>query len=56
MVFLLLLNLISVVACNYLAKTRGSRHVVFWTSLGLGLGPLAIPILWFFVRDTGKTI
>lgn len=50
MLILLSISLISAVAGHYLAKARGSGHVVFWTALGLGLGPLAIPILWLVVR------
>ena len=48
--FLLLLaiNVVGIVACNRIAKARGSRHVVFWTTMGVLFGPLPIPfLLWF---------
>jgi len=41
------INLIGVIACNRVAKARGSRHVAFWTILGVLFGPLPIPfLLW----------
>ena len=40
---LALLNLIGIVACHQLARSRGSRSVVFWTTMGVLFGPLAIP-------------
>jgi len=47
-VILLLLNLIGVIACNTIAKSRGSRHVVFWTIMGVIFGPFAIPFVFRF--------
>ena len=47
-VILLAINLVGVIACNQIAKARGSRHVGFWTTLGILFGPLPIPfVLWF---------
>ncbi len=41
------INLLGLIACNRLAKTRGSKHVTFWTTMGVLFGPLPIPlILW----------
>jgi hypothetical protein len=48
--FLLLLaiNVVGIIACNRMAKVRGSRHVLFWTTMGIVFGPLPIPfLLWF---------
>lgn len=45
LILLLLMNLIGVVVCHAVARRRGSRHVVFWTTLGLLFGPLAIPFV-----------
>lgn len=47
-VVLLLVNMCGVVACRELAKSRGSRHVVFWTTMGVVFGPLPIPFLFLF--------
>jgi hypothetical protein len=42
------INVVGIIACNRIAKARGSRHVVFWTTLGVLFGPLPIPfLLWF---------
>lgn len=48
---LLLANLIGVIACNRIARSRGSRHVVFWTIMGIIFGPFAIPFVLRFTRD-----
>lgn len=50
MLLLILLNLIGVFVCRSTAKSRGSRHVAFWTAMGALFGPLAIPFLLIFVR------
>lgn len=50
---ILLINLIGVIICHSTAKSRGSRHVAFWTAMGALFGPLAIPFLLIFVRGTG---
>jgi hypothetical protein len=47
---LLLANLIGVIVCNSIAKSRGSRHVVFWTIMGVIFGPFAIPFVLRFTR------
>lgn len=46
MVFLLVsivFNLIGVVVCHRIARVRGAHNVVFWTTMGVVLGPFAIP-------------
>jgi hypothetical protein len=41
------INLVGIVACNRIAKSRGSKHVAFWTTMGVIFGPLPIPlVLW----------
>lgn len=40
-----LVNLIGVVVCHSVARRRGSRKVVFWTTMGVLFGPLAIPFV-----------
>lgn len=46
-IFLLiaLINLVGVVVCHSVASRRGSRNVVFWTTMGVLFGPLAIPFV-----------
>ena len=39
------INLVGIIACNRIAKSRGSKHVVFWTTMGVLLGPIPIPFL-----------
>jgi hypothetical protein len=47
LLILLVINLVGVIACNWIAKARGSRHVTFWTVMGVIFGPLPIPfLLW----------
>ncbi len=48
---LLALNVIGIVACNRIAKARGSAHVIFWTMMGVIFGPLAIPFVLKFSRS-----
>ncbi|HWK74997.1 MAG TPA: hypothetical protein VNQ81_12040 [Povalibacter sp.] len=48
-ILLLLLNLVGIVVCHGVARSRGSRKVVFWTTMGVLFGPLAIP---FVLRAT----
>ncbi len=43
----LVANVIGVVACFLIAKLRGSKHVVFWITMGLFFGPFAIPFAWW---------
>jgi len=50
LLLLILLNLIGVFVCHSIAKSRGSRHVAFWSAMGALFGPLAIPFLLIFVR------
>ena len=41
------INVAGIIACNRIAKARGSSHVVFWTTMGILFGPLAVPfVLW----------
>ncbi len=47
---LLVINVVGIIACNRIAKARGSRHVVFWTIMGVLFGPLPIPVLLWFNR------
>lgn len=43
----LLANAVGVVVCFIIAKMNRSRHVAFWTTMGLVFGPFAIPFaLW----------
>jgi len=46
MIYLLLITLASVVICYWIARSR-SADPVFWAFLGLLLGPLAIPFVFF---------
>lgn len=46
---LALLNLVGVVVCHNVARSRGSRKVVFWTTMGVLFGFFAIP---FVLRST----
>jgi len=48
-ILLLLVNLVGIVVCHDIARSRGSRKVVFWTTMGVLFGPLAIP---FVLRAT----
>jgi hypothetical protein len=47
-IVLLAINIIGIIACNRIAKARGSRHVIFWTTMGVIFGPLAIPFVLKF--------
>jgi hypothetical protein len=47
---LLLLNLVGVVVCHNVARSRGSKKVVFWTTMGGIFGPLAVPFALKFAR------
>lgn len=51
-VFLLLflVNLAGVVVCHNAARSRGSNKGVFWTTMGVICGPLAIPFVLKFAR------
>ena len=44
------LNVVGIIACNRIAKSRGSNHVIFWTTMGVIFGPLAIPFVLKFSR------
>jgi hypothetical protein len=46
----MLLNLVGVVVCHNIAKSRGQR-VIFWTTMGVAFGVLAIP----FALRTNKS-
>jgi len=43
----LVANAVGVIACFWIAKARKSKHVVFWTTMGLVFGPFAIPFAWW---------
>lgn len=42
---LFLINLVGVVVCHAVARSRGSKKVVFWTTMGGLFGPFAIPFV-----------
>jgi len=46
MIFLLVLNILSIFICIYIAKARGA-NTRFWGIMGLIFGPLAIPFVFF---------
>jgi hypothetical protein len=46
MIILLILNVLSVFFCIYLAKSKGAS-TRFWGIMGLIFGPLAIPFVFF---------
>jgi hypothetical protein len=54
-VVLLAINLAGVIACHRIAKARGSKHVVFWTTMGIIFGPLAIPFVLRFNSEARST-
>lgn len=41
----------SIVACHYIAKTRGARPA-YWSAIGALLGPFAIPFVCLAKPDT----
>ncbi|QSA98278.1 hypothetical protein [Methylococcus sp. EFPC2] len=49
---IIILSLVGAVACHEIARSRGARDVVFWTSMGLFFGPFAIPFAWFSTRKS----
>lgn len=58
-VFLVLfaINVVGIIACNRLAKARRSKHVIFWTIMGILFGPLPILfILWLNPAPTASTV
>jgi len=58
-VFLILvvINIVSVVACNRIAKERKSRHITLWTTLAVIFGPLPIPfVLWLNPPSDTRTV
>jgi hypothetical protein len=44
-VLLAVINLVGAVVCHAVARSRGSRKVVFWTTMGVLFGPFAIPFV-----------
>ena len=46
MVILLILNVLSIFFCIYIAKSKGA-NTKFWGFMGLLFGPLAIPFVFF---------
>jgi len=44
------INLLGMVACRSIAKSRGSRHVGFWTGMGILFGPVMVPIVLIFTQ------
>jgi hypothetical protein len=53
MIILLILNVLSIFICYYLAKSRGAKPR-FWAILGALLGPLAIPFVFFSNPEVGS--
>lgn len=53
MVFLVLVNLLSIFVCYYLAKRRGGS-AAFWAGIAALIGPLAIPLV--FLEKRGKKV
>lgn len=49
-----LLNLVGAVVCHSVARSRGSKKVVFWTTMGVLFGPLAIPFVLKSTRAAGS--
>lgn len=43
----LVANAVGVIVCFWIAKARKSKHVTFWTAMGLFFGPFAIPFAWW---------
>jgi hypothetical protein len=39
-----LINLVGVIVCRNVAKSRG-LNVIFWTTMGIVFGPFAIPFV-----------
>jgi hypothetical protein len=50
-----LLNLVGAVVCHTVARTRGSKKVVFWTTMGVLFGPLAIPFALHATRAANSS-
>jgi hypothetical protein len=50
------INLIGVIACNRIAKRRHSKHIAFWTTMGVLLGPLPIPLLLWLNPERSNTL
>jgi len=48
---LLFINLVGVVVCHAVARSRDSKKVVFWTTMGALFGPLAIPFVLKFTNS-----
>ena len=46
MVFLLIINLISMILCFFVAKQRKAK-IRYWLLVSLLVGPLAIPFVFF---------
>ena len=46
MVALVILNVLSIFFCYYVAKYRGAK-TLYWGIMGALLGPLAIPFVFF---------
>ncbi len=43
---LLAINVVCILACHYIAKSRGAK-TVFWGVMGAVFGPLAVPFALF---------
>ncbi len=46
MAVLIIINLISIILCYYVAKHRKAK-ILFWVLVSLIVGPLAIPFVFF---------
>ena len=46
MVILLVINLISMILCYFIAKSRNTK-ILYWVVVAFLVGPLAIPFVFF---------
>ena len=51
MAVLIIINLISILVCYYVAKHRKAK-ITFWVLVSLVVGPLAIPFVFFSKPET----
>lgn len=49
------LNVVGIVTCNRIAKSRSSNHVILWTMMGVIFGPFAIPFVLKFSRSKNRS-
>lgn len=53
LLLLVIVNIICIVVCHSVAKSRGARPV-FWGLMGAIFGPLAIPFVVFAQPESGN--